>query len=298
MIDGAVEDLEAFLGKTVAVADREAVESGAVLDPCRAGRRVALIVVGDPLSATTHSDLVVRCHELGVPCRVVHNASVLTAVAQSGLQLYRFGETISLCFWTDTFRPDSWYPKAARNKAAGLHTLCLLDIKVKELTDEQLARPKARSLFDAAPSGPPKPRFMTIAEAIGPSRCWRWRRSTGRASVALTASRRGWPAWAATRSASPPATSATSGRWISGGRSTASSWRATSRNPRGSTSTSTDGPRPLQPPDRFLTHYRRHAFPTPLPPGELCVGGPNPSIFFHPPHPPSSRPGPSATPNP
>jgi diphthine synthase len=166
MIDGAVEDLEAFLGKTVAVADREAVESGAVLDPCRAGRRVALIVVGDPLSATTHSDLVVRCHELGVPCRVVHNASVLTAVAQSGLQLYRFGETISLCFWTDTFRPDSWYPKAARNKAAGLHTLCLLDIKVKELTDEQLARPKARSLFDAAPSGPPKPRFMTIAEAI------------------------------------------------------------------------------------------------------------------------------------
>lgn len=32
----------------------------------------------------------------------------------------RFGETISLCFWTDTFRPDSWYPKAARNKAAGV----------------------------------------------------------------------------------------------------------------------------------------------------------------------------------
>lgn len=31
---------------------------------------------------------------------------------------------------------------------------------------EGFPRPKARSLFDAAPSGPPKPRFMAIAEAI------------------------------------------------------------------------------------------------------------------------------------
>lgn len=33
---------------------------------------------------------------------------------------HRFGEAISLCFWTDTFRPDSWYAKMARNKQAGL----------------------------------------------------------------------------------------------------------------------------------------------------------------------------------
>ena len=32
--------------------------------------KVALIVVGDPLSATTHSDLIVRCHERGIGYKV------------------------------------------------------------------------------------------------------------------------------------------------------------------------------------------------------------------------------------
>ena len=165
MIEASTEDLEAFIGMSVEVADREAVESGSVLEGCK-DSNVALLVVGDPLSATTHSDLVVRCHEIGVQCKVIHNTSIMTAVAQCGLQLYRFGESISLCFWTDTFRPDSWYPKMVRNSKAGLHTICLLDIKVKELTDEQLARPKSRSIFDDAPVEPPQPRYMTIHQAV------------------------------------------------------------------------------------------------------------------------------------
>ena len=30
----------------------------------------------------------------------------------------------------DTWRPDSFYDRIAANRRAGLHTLCLLDIKV------------------------------------------------------------------------------------------------------------------------------------------------------------------------
>lgn len=43
--------------------------------------------------------------------RVVHNASVMNAVGACGLQLYRFGEAISIVFFTDTWRPDSFYDR-------------------------------------------------------------------------------------------------------------------------------------------------------------------------------------------
>lgn len=78
------------------------------------------------LRATTHSDLIVRAHEMGIKYEVVHNASILNAVSCCGLQLYRFGETVSIPFWTDDWKPDSFIDKIERNLEGGLHTLCLL----------------------------------------------------------------------------------------------------------------------------------------------------------------------------
>ena len=61
-------------------------------------------------------------------------------VAACGLQLYRFGQAVSLCFFTATWRPDSFYDRVATNRREGLHTLCLLDIRVKEPSEESLCR--------------------------------------------------------------------------------------------------------------------------------------------------------------
>ncbi|EPY35438.1 diphthine synthase [Angomonas deanei] len=132
------------------------VESGEVLNEADT-KRVVLLVVGDVFGATTHSDLVVRCHEKGIPSQCIHNASIINAVGCCGLQLYRFGQVLSLCFWTDTWRPDSWYERLKSNRDAGLHTLLLLDIKVKEISDENLAR--GRKIYEP-------PRYMTIGQAI------------------------------------------------------------------------------------------------------------------------------------
>jgi len=55
-------------------------------------------------------------------------------------QLYNFGETVSIVFWTDNWQPDSFYDKIDANLSRGLHTLCLLDIKVKEQTVENMMR--------------------------------------------------------------------------------------------------------------------------------------------------------------
>lgn len=44
------------------------------------------LVVGDPFGATTHTDLVLRAREQGIPHRVVHNASIMNAIGCTGLQ--------------------------------------------------------------------------------------------------------------------------------------------------------------------------------------------------------------------
>lgn len=154
-----VERLESFYGKKVDVADRESVESCAekILD-LAVSSDVAFLVVGDPFGATTHSDLLMRAHRRGIRVKTIHNASIMNAIGSCGLQLYQFGQTVSICFWTDKWRPDSFYLKIAENRAIGLHTLCLLDIKVKEASEENIIKGKA-NVYEP-------PRFMTVNQAI------------------------------------------------------------------------------------------------------------------------------------
>lgn len=153
-----VEKLEEFYGKKVIVADRDMVESSAetFLEPAKT-KDVALLVVGDVFGATTHSDIFVRCQQQGVELRVVHNASIMNAVGCCGLQLYRFGQTVSVCFWSDDWKPKSYYPKIKLNQQNNMHTLVLLDIKVKERSLENII--KGRNIFEP-------PRFMTINQCV------------------------------------------------------------------------------------------------------------------------------------
>ncbi len=60
----------------------------------------------------------------------------MNAVGACGLQLYNFGQTVSLVFFTDIWKPD----RIKENADLGLHTLVLLDIKVKEQSEENLVR--------------------------------------------------------------------------------------------------------------------------------------------------------------
>ena len=153
-----VERLEALYGKKITVADREMVESQSDLIIAHAKESdVSFLVVGDPFAATTHHDLLLRAADEGIEVRTIHNASIMNAVAQCGLQLYNFGQTISVCFFREGWRPDSFYDKVLINTTNGMHTLCLLDIKVKEQTPENLA--KGIKEYEA-------PRYMTINTCI------------------------------------------------------------------------------------------------------------------------------------
>jgi diphthine synthase len=165
--------LEESYGREIEEADREFVESACdgVLNSAKT-EDIALLVVGDPFGATTHSDLVLRAKSLGTPVKVIHNASIVNAVGCCGLQLYSFGEIVSIVMWTENWQPDSYYDKIRANRERGLHTLCLLglsrnmliwykwvlDIKTKEQSVENLM--KGRKIFEP-------PRYLTCAEAAG-----------------------------------------------------------------------------------------------------------------------------------
>lgn len=151
--------LEEYYGKKIILADREMIEMDfdkEILEKAKTNK-VALLVVGDPFSATTHMDLYLRCVHEGVKVEVVNNASILNSIGITGLSLYRFGETVSIPFFTEKWRPYSFYDKICKNFKNDLHTLVLLDIKVKEISEENLARGK--KIYEP-------PRFMTVNRAL------------------------------------------------------------------------------------------------------------------------------------
>jgi len=146
--------LEQFYGKKLLIADRETVENDCEAILTQASQcNVALLVVGDPFGATTHMDIFLRAKKKGIPINVVHNASIMNAVGCCGLQLYNFGPSTTIVFFEPNWKPDSFYEKIEANKLRCLHTLCLLDIKTKEQTMENLLR--GNKIYEP-------PRFMSL----------------------------------------------------------------------------------------------------------------------------------------
>jgi diphthine synthase len=150
--------LEAFYGVPVVLADRTMVESEAeqIYEEAKE-ENIGFLVVGDPLCATTHTDLMIRARALGIRVEVVHNTSVMGAAASCGLQLYKYGYTVSIPLFEGSWRPDSFYDRIKYNRAGGMHTLCLLDIKVKE---PDYANHRGGKLVFLPP------RFMTVNQAV------------------------------------------------------------------------------------------------------------------------------------
>ena len=128
-------------------------DADVILDEAVKGE-VAFLVVGDALCATTHADLYLRAVERGVEVRVLHNASIVNAVAGTGLGIYDFGRTISVPFFDGKWKPTSFVSKCVANFRQGMHSLMLLDIKTHELDWKAYTRGAERYL---------PPRYMTCA---------------------------------------------------------------------------------------------------------------------------------------
>lgn len=153
------ETLEKFYNKSIILADRDMIESDfekEIIEKAKT-HKVSLLVVGDPFSATTHTDLYLRAINNDVKIEVLNNASIINACGVTGMSLYSFGEIISIPYFTEKWKPYSFYEKIKKNKDNKQHTLLLLDIKVKEVSEENLA--KGKIIYEP-------PRFMNVNTAL------------------------------------------------------------------------------------------------------------------------------------
>jgi len=142
----SLENLERDAAKSITVVCRKTLEeeNGELILRQAENAKVAFLVPGDPLIATTHIDLRIRAEKRGIKTRVVHAASIISAaIGLSGLQNYRFGRSVTVPFQEGGFLSESPYSVIAENKSRNLHTLCFLDIRAEEK------------------------RYMTVKEALG-----------------------------------------------------------------------------------------------------------------------------------
>jgi len=131
----SIRKLEEMIGKEVHVVSRRVLEEedGQIIFEAAKKGKAAFLVQGDPMIATTHVDLRISAEKMGIKTRVIHGASVVSAVRGiSGLQNYKFGKAVTIPFSEEGFVSETPYKVILENKKMGLHTMCYLDIKAEE----------------------------------------------------------------------------------------------------------------------------------------------------------------------
>lgn len=113
---------------------RDIEELGAreLIDRVLGGERVALLVYGDPLVATTHNALRLDVIKLGCRARYIPGISVYHyAVSFTGLFNYKFGPSVTVVYPRWGIKFTSPYQIINENLERGLHSFVFLDIDEK-----------------------------------------------------------------------------------------------------------------------------------------------------------------------
>ncbi len=126
---GDIDKLSEMVGKEISVLKRSDVEEniGKLVKRAKS-KDVSVLVAGDPLSATTHLNILMEAREQKVKTEVIHSSSILTAIAETGLNLYNFGRVATVVRPQKGYAPKSFYDIGEKNRELDMHTLFLLDI--------------------------------------------------------------------------------------------------------------------------------------------------------------------------
>jgi diphthine synthase len=154
--EGYVEFIEKEAGKPAIRLSRQDLEDNVAATVGRAkDRDVAILVPGDPLVATTHHLIINTARKLGIGVEVFHSASAFTAaIGESGLDIYKFGPTVTVPFWSENYRPTSFLDAIRRNLENKEHTLVLLDIDQK--AHRPMSLDEAAGILRAAEKAQPR----------------------------------------------------------------------------------------------------------------------------------------------
>jgi diphthine synthase len=126
-----LKNLEEEIGKKIEIVGRETMENDYVIKKA-SKEKLAVLIPGDPLAATTHFSLIQECRIKGIKTKIIHSSSIFSAMGETGLSLYKFGGTTSIPLYSENFHPESFFDVIEKNIKAGYHSLVLLEVRNQE----------------------------------------------------------------------------------------------------------------------------------------------------------------------
>jgi diphthine synthase len=121
-----IQGLNSLLEMHTIPVQRWFVEDGRDLLEAARTKDVALITYGDPLIATTHSELHSRAAKNSIKTAILHSASGITSIiGESGLHVYKFGRMVTMM--SEPHSAVTVYNTIFQNLLGGNHTLILTE---------------------------------------------------------------------------------------------------------------------------------------------------------------------------
>lgn len=113
-------------GIKVEFVERWFVEDGRDILKNSIEKNISILIYGDPLIATTYTDLLSTANKQGIKYKVIHSASgVISLIGESGLHYYKFGKMVTMM--SDPMSSITVYDTIYNNMCLGLHTLILTE---------------------------------------------------------------------------------------------------------------------------------------------------------------------------
>ena len=113
-------------GNIIVPVQRWFVEDGREILNESKNKNIALLTYGDPLIATTLTELYVRAVKRSIKVNIIHAASGITSlIGEAGLHLYKFGKTVTMML--ELKSSISVYNTIFDNLLVGNHTLILTE---------------------------------------------------------------------------------------------------------------------------------------------------------------------------
>ncbi|MFA5070754.1 MAG: diphthine synthase [Candidatus Pacearchaeota archaeon] len=142
----SLTELEKVVKKKIISLNRDEVESDRIVREAKK-ENIALLIYGSPLTATTHITIIEDAKKQKVKYQIIYGASIFDAIAETGLQIYKFGKIASIPKWQKNFTPNSFMGIIKDNKKINSHSLLLIDIGL-DLKDALEELEKSAKDFD------------------------------------------------------------------------------------------------------------------------------------------------------
>jgi diphthine synthase len=121
-----IRGLSSLLEMRIEPVQRWFIEDGGEILEAATTKDVALVTYGDPIIATTHTELRSRAAKKSIKTAILHSASgIASIIGESGLHVYKFGRMVTMM--SELPSAVTVYNTIFQNLLAGSHTLVLTE---------------------------------------------------------------------------------------------------------------------------------------------------------------------------